>query len=156
MSTWDVKAGRVIYITYTSHFVVRVQLADLDWWVVSNLSSCCLYFLLSATEPLSHTILTNKNRKRHIPCAYISTSYGGGFTGLWRYPDWSSPAQLPGIPYLWLSSAWMVPTVGHTFRYDIKSWQLFHCARTCRDNLVTSMTWFVWRKKVEYTTWSLY
>jgi len=72
MSTWDVKAGRVIYISYISHFVVRVQLADLNWWVVFNLSSCGLYLPLSATQPLSHRILTNKNRKRHIPCAYMN------------------------------------------------------------------------------------
>lgn len=72
MSTWDVKAGRVIYISYISHFVVRVQLADLNWWVVFNLSSCGLYLPLSATQPLSHRILTNKNRKRHIPYAYMN------------------------------------------------------------------------------------
>ena len=84
------------------------------------------------------------------------TSSGGGFAALWRYPDWSSAAQLLGIPYPWLSSAWRVTKVGVTSRYDIKSWQPFHCARTCKDNLVTSMTWFVWSKKVECTTWSLY
>src|SRR5882757_4988783 len=72
MSTWDAKAGRVIYISYISHFVVRVQLADLNWWVVFNLSSCGLYLPLSATQPLSHRILTNKNRKRHIPYAYMN------------------------------------------------------------------------------------
>jgi len=55
MSTWDVKAGRVIYISYILHFVVRVQLADLNWWVVFNLSSCGLYLPLSATQPLSHS-----------------------------------------------------------------------------------------------------
>ena len=76
MSTWDVKAGRVIYISYISHFVVRVQLADLNWWVVFNLSSCGLYLPLSATQPLSHRILTNKNRKRHIPYAYMN-NYAG-------------------------------------------------------------------------------
>jgi hypothetical protein len=27
---------------------------------------------LSATQPLSHRILTNKNRKRHIPYAYMN------------------------------------------------------------------------------------
>jgi hypothetical protein len=74
MSTWDVKAGRVIYISYISHFVVRVQLADLNWWVVFNLSSCGLYLPLSATQPLSHRILTNKNRKRHIPYAYMNNA----------------------------------------------------------------------------------
>jgi len=70
----------------------------------------------------------------------VITSYGGGFAALWRYPDRSSQAQLPGIPYPWLSSAWRVPKVGHTSTYDIKSWQPFHCARTCKDNLVTFMT----------------
>jgi hypothetical protein len=72
MSTWDAKAGRVIYISYISHFVVRVQLADLNWWVVFNLSSCGLHLPLSATQQLSHRILTNKNRKRHIPYAYMN------------------------------------------------------------------------------------
>jgi hypothetical protein len=72
MSTWDVKAGRVIYISYILHFVVRVQLADLNWWVVFNLSSSGLYLPLSATQLLSHRILTNKNRKRHIPYAYMN------------------------------------------------------------------------------------
>jgi hypothetical protein len=72
MSTWDVQAGRVIYISYISHFAVRVQLADLNWWVVFNLSSCGLDLPLSATQPLSHRILTNKNRKRHIPYAYMN------------------------------------------------------------------------------------
>jgi len=70
------------------------------------------------------------------------TSYGGGFAALWRYPDRSSPAQLSGIPCPWLSCAWRVLKVEHTSRYDIKSWQPFHCARTCKDNLVTSMTRF--------------
>jgi hypothetical protein len=70
-----VKAGRVIYISYISHFVVRVQLADLNWWVIFNLSSCGLYLPLSATQPLSHRILTNKNRKRHIPYAYMNNSF---------------------------------------------------------------------------------
>lgn len=101
MSTWDVKAGRVIYISYISHFVVRVQLADLNWWVVFNLSSCGLYLPLSATQPLSHRILTNKNRKRHIPSAYMNTSYGGGFAALWRYRDRSSQEYLtPGCQVL--------------------------------------------------------
>jgi hypothetical protein len=77
MSTWDVKAGRVIYISYISHFVVRVQLADLNWWVVFNLSSCGLYLPLSATQPLTHRIVTNKNRKRHIPYAYMNDLLGG-------------------------------------------------------------------------------
>jgi hypothetical protein len=49
-----------------------VQLADLNWWVVFNLSSCGLYLPLSATQPLSHRFLTNKNRKRHIPYAYMN------------------------------------------------------------------------------------
>ena len=74
MSTWDVKAGRVIYISYISHFVIRVQLAHLNWWVVFNLSSCGLYLPLSATQQLSHRIQTNKNRKRHIPCAYMNNT----------------------------------------------------------------------------------
>ena len=152
MSTWDVKAGRVIYISYISHFVVRVQLADLNWWVVFNLSSCGLYLPLSATQSLSQRILTNKNRKRHILCAYMNTSHGCGFATRWRYRDRSSPAQLPGVPYPWLSSTWRVPKVGHTSRYDIKSWQPFCYAGICKDNLVTSMTWFVWRKIVECTT----
>jgi len=112
MSTWDVKADRVIYISYISHFVVRVQLADLNWWVVFNLSSCGLYLPLLATQPLRHRILTNKNRKRHIQCDYMNTSYGGGFAALWRYRDRSSPAKLPDIPHPWLSRAWMVPKLG--------------------------------------------
>jgi hypothetical protein len=74
MSTWDEKAGRVIYISYISHFVVRVQLADSNWWVVFNLSYCGLYLPLSATQPLSHRIQTNKNRKRHIPYAYMNNN----------------------------------------------------------------------------------
>jgi len=74
MSTWDVKAGRVIHISCISHIVGRVQLADLNQWVVFNLSSCGLYLPLPATQPLSHRILTNKNRKRHIPCAYMNNT----------------------------------------------------------------------------------
>jgi hypothetical protein len=51
MSTWDVKADRVIYISYISHFVVRVQLADLNWWVI------LIWVLVVYTchyQPLSH------------------------------------------------------------------------------------------------------
>jgi hypothetical protein len=97
MSTWDVNAGRVIYISYISHFVVQVQLANLNWWVDFNLSSCGVYMPLSATQPLSHRILTNKNRKGHIPCAYMNynvildkTWFLGPYTGenqaaiIWR------------------------------------------------------------------------
>jgi len=91
-----------------------------------------------------------------IHISNVITSYGDGFAALWRYPDRSSPAQLPCIPYPWLSSAWRVPKVGHTSRYDITSWQPCRCARICTDNRVTSMTWFVWRKKIEFTTWCLY
>jgi hypothetical protein len=87
---------------------------------------------------------------------YMNTSNGGGFAALLRYPDRSSPAQLQGIPYPWLSSDCRVPKVGHTSRYDIKFSQPLFCARTCNDNLVTSITWYVWRKKVQCTTWSLH
>jgi len=38
------------------------------------MSSCGLYLPISATQPLSHRILTNKNRKRHIPCAYMNNN----------------------------------------------------------------------------------
>ena len=75
MSTWDVKAGRVIYISSISHFVVRVQLADLNWWVAFNLSSCGFYLPQSATQPLGNIILTNNNRKRHIPYAYMNNDH---------------------------------------------------------------------------------
>jgi len=77
---------------------------------------------------------------RNVVMYILVTSYGGGFAALWRYRDRSSPAQLPGIPYPWLSSAWRVRKVGHTSRYDIKSWQPFPWARTYQDNLLTSMT----------------
>jgi hypothetical protein len=70
-----VKKHYNIYISYISHFVVRVQLAELNWWVVFNLSSCGLYLPLSVTQPLSHRILTNKNRKRHIPYAYMNNDW---------------------------------------------------------------------------------
>jgi len=74
---------------------------------------------------------------------YIYSSFGASFAALWRYQDWSSPAQLLEWLYPWLSSAWRVQKVGHTSRYDIKSWQAFRFARICKDNQVTSMTWFV-------------
>jgi hypothetical protein len=41
-------------------------------------------------QPLSHRIMTNQDRKRHMSCAYMNTSYGGGFAALWRYQDRSS------------------------------------------------------------------
>jgi hypothetical protein len=59
------------------------------------------------------------------------TSYGGGFAALWRYPDRSSPAQLPGIPYPWLPSAWRVPKVGHTSRYHRQKCKLTIDCTTC-------------------------
>jgi len=37
------------------------------------------------------------NQSKYSCEALIYTTYGGGFTALWRYPDKSSPAQLLGI-----------------------------------------------------------
>jgi len=44
-----------------------------------------------------------KFREFDFALLYV-TSYGGGFAALWRHPDRSSPARLPGIPHPWLPS----------------------------------------------------
>ena len=82
--------------------------------------------------------------------------YGGGLTALSWYQDWLSTAQFEGILCHWLSTSWSVRKVGQSSRYDIDSSQPFRWARIYTGHLVTFITWFVWRKIAECTTWSLY
>ena len=65
-------------------------------------------------------------------------------------------SALTPISFLHLSSVQIAWKVQHSSIYDIKYLQPFCCARTYNDNVMTFMTWFVWWKKVECTTWSLY